>query len=187
MKLRFSYFSWSFSTFDCNSCPFLHSYFFLNVWIMSLWMSIKNLQANLCTDMTLPSSWFPYVGILMDSPSPLSANVIIECPHKKNITEMFFKSRYFMNLFEWSCFNISFFNMLFCEASYSCVSSLSDLRKFKKSYIQLFTEKQTSLLNGEPRVPSCLICVLCAFVPCVPYMSCAPYAVVRFRVSYFVL
>ena len=84
---------------------------------------------------------------------------------------MFFESRYFMNLFEWSCFNINFFNMLFCEASDSCVCPLSDLRKLKKSYIQLFAKKQTSLLNGEPFVLSCLAYFICHAHPMLSFPS----------------
>lgn len=61
--------------------------------------------------------------------------------------------------------------MLFCEASDSCVCPLSDLRKLKKSYIQLFAKKQTSLLNGEPFVLSCLAYFICHAHPMLSFPS----------------
>ena len=66
---------------------------------------------------------------------------------------------------------INFFNMLFCEASYSCVCPLSDLRKLKKSYIQLFAKKQTSLLNSESFVLSCLAYFICHAHPMLSFPS----------------
>ena len=68
--------SWSFSTFNHNSCPFLYSSLFLKVWI----------SLSIIYRRTFALTWapsFPDVHIFIywcPLPTPLSVNVIIECP-----------------------------------------------------------------------------------------------------------
>ena len=74
MKLRsspfnsvvvFSYCSWTFFTFNHNSCPFLYSFFFLKVW-----KSLSKIYRQTFALIWVPSTWFTYVLILMDPPLP---------------------------------------------------------------------------------------------------------------------
>ena len=68
--------SWSFSTFNHNSCPFLYSSFFLKVWIslsiIYTW-TFALTWASSFPDLHISIYWCPL-------PTPLSVNAITECP-----------------------------------------------------------------------------------------------------------
>ena len=68
--------SWSFSTFNHNSCPFLYSSFFLKVWIslsiIYTW-TFALTWASSFPDLHISIYWCPL-------PTLLSVNVITECP-----------------------------------------------------------------------------------------------------------
>ena len=68
--------SWSFSTFNHSSSPFMYSSFFLKVWI----------SLSIICKWTFALTWapsFPYLHIFIywcSLPTPLRVNIITECP-----------------------------------------------------------------------------------------------------------